>query len=62
MNVKQLCDFYEVKNKSQLAKKIKKGRSTVHGWEVDGIPPKTQAALELMTNGKVKADRQALSA
>ena len=62
MNVKQLCDFYEVKNKSQLAKKINRGRSTIHGWEVDGIPPKTQAALEILTNGKVRADRSALSA
>lgn len=62
MNVAQLCDFYEVKNKSQLAKKIKKGRSTIQGWEKEGIPPKTQATFELLSKGKLKADRTALSA
>ena len=61
MNVEELCDFYKVKNKSQLAKKINYGRSTVHGWTVTGIPLKTQAVLEIITDGKVKADRDSLT-
>ena len=62
MQVKDLRDFYGVKNNSQLAKEINRGRSTIHGWEIDGIPPKTQAVLELLTKCKVKADRKQLCA
>lgn len=62
MTVDQLITFYKVKNKSQLAKKIKKGRSTMTEWETNGIPPKSQAALEILTKGKLKADPEALTA
>ncbi len=62
MTVDQLITFYKVKNKSQLAKKIKKGRSTMTEWETKGIPPKSQAALEILTKGKLKADPEALTA
>lgn len=62
MTVEQLIAFYKVKNKSQLAKKIKKGRSTMTDWETNGIPPKSQAALEILTKGKLKADPNALTA
>ncbi|MCH7391849.1 Cro/CI family transcriptional regulator [Acinetobacter dispersus] len=62
MNVEDLREHFGVKNNSQLAKKINRGRSTVHGWEEAGIPPSTQAVLELLTKGKVKADRQSLTA
>lgn len=62
MNVQQLRDFYKVKNNSQLSKEISKGRSTISEWETKGIPPRTQAALEILTNGKLKADRGQLKA
>lgn len=62
MTVDELIRFYKVKNKSQLAKKINKGRSTLTDWETNGIPPKSQAAIEVLTKGKLKADLQALSA
>ncbi|MDQ9890095.1 hypothetical protein [Acinetobacter pittii] len=62
MTVDQLIAFYKVKNKSQLAKKIKKGRSTMTEWETNGIPPKSQAALEILTKGKLKADPKVLTA
>lgn len=62
MNVQQLRDFYEVNNNSQLAKKIKKGRSTIHGWESQGIPAGVQATFEILTGGKLKANRRSLSA
>ena len=62
MKVSELIKFYEVKNKSQLAKKINKGRSTLTDWEAKGIPPKSQAALEILTQGQLKADPDSLSA
>ncbi|WP_151760443.1 hypothetical protein [Acinetobacter junii] len=62
MTVQELRDFYLVKNNSQLAKKIKCVRSTLTNWEQHGIPPRTQATFEVLTKGKLKADRQALAA
>lgn len=32
-------------------------QSTVAGWKVDGIPPPRQAQYELITRGRLKADR-----
>jgi len=61
MNVKELRKYYRVDSNPQLAKKIGVGRTTVWDWETKGIPPKTQAYLELRTKGKVKADLKALS-
>lgn len=62
MTVSQLITFYKVKNKSQLAQKIAAARSTITEWEKNGIPPRTQASFEVLTEGKLKADRKALSA
>ncbi|WP_298144345.1 Cro/CI family transcriptional regulator [uncultured Acinetobacter sp.] len=61
MTVIQLLVFYKVQNKSKLAKKLNVCRSTITGWEKNGIPPRTQATFEVLTNGKLKADRQALA-
>ena len=61
MNVEQLRKHYKAENNSQLAKKLKKGRSTIHEWELNGIPPRTQAAIQVMTDGKLKADKAALN-
>lgn len=61
MNVQQLREFYGVKNNSQLSQKIKKARSLLTKWEKEGIPPRTQATFEVLTDGKLKADRQVLS-
>ena len=62
MTVDQLITFYKVKNKSQLAQKIAAARSTITEWEKNGIPPRTQASFEVLTEGKLKADRQAFIA
>lgn len=62
MNVQQLREFYCVENNSQLSKKIKKVRSILTKWERDGIPPRTQATFEVITDGRLKADRKALIA
>lgn len=61
MTVDQLIIFYKMKNKSQLAQKITAARSTITEWEKNGIPPKTQAFLELKTGGQIKADLQVLT-
>ena len=61
MNVADLRKFHNVENNSQLSKKIKIGRSTIGGWEEDGIPLGTQAIYELLSRGQLKADRQALA-
>lgn len=60
MKVVDLRQAFGVKNNAQLAKKLQIGRSTLTGWENDGIPPYTQATLEILLNGKVKADRISL--
>lgn len=60
MTIDHLITFYEAKNKSHLAKIINVGRSTITLWSKSGIPPRTQALFEILTEGKLKADRQAL--
>lgn len=62
MNVQQLKEFYKVEKNSQLARKINCVRSTITNWEKNGIPPRTQASFEILTKGKLRADRSALSA
>lgn len=56
MTVSELMKFYKVKNQSQLAKKIGRGRTTITDWKNHGIPPRTQALFEIKTAGKLKAD------
>lgn len=60
MNVAELREHYCVKNNALLAQKINYGRTTVWEWEKKGIPPRTQALFEILTEGKLKADRQVL--
>ena len=62
MNVQDLKKYYQVKSNPQLAKKIGAGRTTVWDWEKKGIPIKTQAHIQLITNGEVKADLQSSAA
>lgn len=62
MNVKDLREHYKVNSNPQLAKKMGVGRTTLWDWENKGIPLKTQALLELKTQGQLKANTQALTA
>lgn len=59
MNVADLRQHFDAKNDAELARKLKKGRSTICEWKTNGIPERTQAHLQVMTNGKLKADLQA---
>lgn len=56
MNVGELREFFKVKNNSQLAKKLGRGRTTICDWDRDGIPVERQALFQIQTNGALKAD------
>lgn len=62
MNVQDLKKHHNVKTNPQLAKKMGIGRTTVWDWEKKGIPVRTQAALEISSNGELKADRKVFTA
>lgn len=62
MNVDDLKKFYKVKSPAELARKLSRPRSTIHYWEKGGIPFSTQAAFEVLSKGKLKADLQSVSA
>lgn len=62
MNVQDLRNHYKVESNPQLAKIMRVGRTTVWDWEKKGILLDTQARLQILTNGKLKANLQALSA
>lgn len=62
MDVNDLKKHYKCKTKRALHKKIGYSEVTLWKWEKLGIPPRTQATLELLSNGKLKADRTALVA
>lgn len=60
MTVDDLKKFYGVSNNYQLAKRLKKGRTTIKQWEDTGIPIGVQAIFELLTGGSLKVDRKLL--
>ncbi|MFW1850275.1 hypothetical protein ACG9XR_06830 [Acinetobacter guillouiae] len=62
MTIDDLKKFYAAKTDSDLARKLKRHRSVIHYWKEGGIPPRTQAAFEISSEGALKADRQALTA
>ncbi|MDM1766066.1 hypothetical protein ACFODO_23935 [Acinetobacter sichuanensis] len=60
MNPLDLMNHYECKTRRALSQKIGFSEVTLWKWEKKGIPPRTQALFEILTEGKLKADRQAL--
>lgn len=62
MKVQDLRNHYGVDSNPQLAKKMGVGRTTLWDWEKKGIPLNTQARLQILTNGKLKANLQTLTA
>lgn len=62
MTVDDLRAFYSAESDAALARTLKRPRSTIHYWREGGISPRTQATFEVITKGKLKADRQALTA
>lgn len=61
MNIDDLKAFYEAKSDADLSKKLNRPRCTIFFWKKNGIPPRTQATFEVITEGKLKADRAVLS-
>lgn len=56
MNVHDLRIFFDVKNNAKLSLKLKIAKSTLSSWEKFGIPTSTQAEIEILSKGKLKAD------
>lgn len=62
MTVDDLKKFHKANSDAELASLVGKTRGAISKWRSKGIPFATQATFEVLTNGKLKADRQALSA
>lgn len=58
MTVDDLRNFYKAETDSDLARKVSRGRSTIFGWRENGIPERTQAYFQAVTNGALKASIQ----
>ncbi|EPQ7329996.1 hypothetical protein [Acinetobacter baumannii] len=62
MNISDLMNYHDCKNRKELSKKTGYSTVTLWKWEHNGIPPRTQAVLQVKTKGKLKADLEALTA
>lgn len=58
MNTSDLKRYHKCKTRRALSSATGYSEVTLWKWETKGIPPRTQALLELKTNGKLKADLQ----
>ena len=62
MTVDDLRNHYGVKSDAELARKLKHTRGAICKWRHRGIPLDTQARLQILTNGEVKANMAVLIA
>ncbi|NAR86437.1 MULTISPECIES: Cro/CI family transcriptional regulator [Acinetobacter] len=62
MTVDDLVTHFKVAKDIELTAKLNVTRGTVSKWRSKGIPRDTQARIQILTKGKLKADLQALSA
>lgn len=63
MTVDDLKTHFRVENDIQLTKTILSvTRGTISKWRHRGIPVDTQARIQVLTKGKLKANLQGLSA
>ena len=63
MTVDDLKHYYGVKKDFQLTHTpLKVTKGTISKWKNYGIPTDTQARIELLTKGKLKADLSRLNA
>lgn len=62
MNISDLMNYHDCKNKKELSKKTGYSTVTLWKWENNGIPARTQAVLQVKTKGKLKADPEVLIA
>ncbi|CAM0710936.1 MULTISPECIES: hypothetical protein [Acinetobacter calcoaceticus/baumannii complex] len=61
MNISDLMNYHDCKNKKELSKKTGYSTVTLWKWENNGIPARTQAVLQVKTKGKLKADLEVLT-
>lgn len=61
MNISDLMNYHDCKNKKELSKKTGYSTVTLWKWENNGIPARTQAVLQVKTKGKLKADLEELT-
>lgn len=61
MTYEQLIAHYGTQLAAGAALKLLEGKplaqSTVAGWKEEGVPPPRQAQYEILTRGRLKADR-----
>lgn len=62
MNLSDLMNYHDCKNKKELSKKTGYSTVTLWKWENNGIPVRTQAVLQVQSQGKLKADLEVLTA
>lgn len=60
MKITDLMSYHQCRDRDELSKKIGYSKVTLWKWGKKGIPLRTQATFEVVTGGKLKADRQAL--
>lgn len=62
MKIDDLKTHYGCKTRRSLSAQTGFSEVTLWKWEKQGIPPKTQALLQVLTKGKLKADLDSLTA
>lgn len=62
MKPSDLMSHFGCKTRRELSKKTGFSEVTLWKWEKNGIPPRTQATFEVLSQGKLKADLDALTA
>lgn len=62
MKASDLMNYYGCKTRRDLSRKTGFSEVTLWKWEKNGIPPRTQATFEVLTQGKLKANLEALIA
>lgn len=62
MKVVDLMHYNKCKTRRELSLKTGYSEVTLWKWEKNGIPPRTQATFEVLTQGKLKANLEALTA
>lgn len=60
MNFDDLMGYWGSVEKARVALGLK-SRQTLYNWRDDGIPDDTQCRIELLTDGKLRADQAAVN-
>lgn len=61
MTVDDIRAHFGAKNDSDLALKLGVVRSAISQWRSGGVPLPRQARIQIMTKGKLKADKEQLA-